>query len=652
MISNTATGTIPGYTVTDTGLAIIELEIMLAPPKLGVVTDILGLATAGARLCKWVDINAVEYKPPQLATTNGGYQLTWAEPPYPWLEVVPDLVEKGVGGVPAIGETFTVDVMIMQLGAAWQVTNVTFELAFNDTFLEVIDIDPGWDSGEFFDSGVYASTIWKSMTPSSSPIFFMGNITGGIPPGPYPSGDLVVASIEFNVTAQATAPAGAYECDLDLQNIGLEDPWDAAIPSAAEEDGYVIVYPYLPLAPPHLAVDPVTTTLGPCYAIGQEFDVDIRIENVSWQWFLVGIQFRLSFDDALIEGVSVTEGPFLGLFTANKTGTFFISYIESNGLYGPNILVGALLLPNSTGYWVEPFPDGSGVIATIRFRAVYQLYGFTNCSALDFIDIKMIDKDGAVIPTDLVPDVNGTYCITGENLPGRVIDIYTQYPAPYGGQGLDQPSDMFWPQKEVILCANLTYNCWPVQSKPVDFIVKDPSGAIWTVLQGITDEVGVACVSFRIPWPCEDPDLLFGVWCVKAQTDLYCEEVNDTVCFHYDWVVNVESVTTDKWQYAHCETVTITVVYSSHMQQEHEIAMDVTVHDEVNVPFGTVHVVSTIGGACYCQAKIYEEEVQLHVVKWAAAGLATAYVNFRHKHDGQWTPAGLQATVNFFIMPY
>lgn len=629
------------------GIAVIRFNVTMEPKKLQCVNSTL---TFDSSLTKVEDSGGLKWTPAGstggvLTVNTGYYELCWAPPPSPYLKVEPPLVEKGVGGAPCIGETFCVTVMIMGLGAAWQVTNVTFDLTYDNSFLEVLSITPGTGSGEFYDTGLYTASY--TGTDPGPPVHFTGEILTGYPP--YPSGDLKVATICFNVTDQPTFPDPDYECDLELQNIELSDPDDVNIPSDPAEDGHVTVYAFIPIEPPVIAVDPQDTTLGPAWAVGTQFDIDIVIEDLSEYWYLVGVEFRLSYCPDLLDVVSVTEGPFLGQFTANKTGTFFVSFIEPDTIWGPHILVGALLLPNATGQWPPPYPEGTGVIATIRFEATYQLYPYTNCCALDFIHVKMIDKDGYILP---YTERNGTYCITGEGLPGRMVDLYIcDWPAPFGGQGLGQPSDMFWPQKKVELCALVTYNTWPVQSKLVDFVVYDNEGRKWTVLQGRTDANGIAHVQFRIPWPCEDPESLIGVWCVRASVDVACIVVEDTLCFHFDYLVNIVSITTDKWQYCHCETVEITVTFTSHRQRPLLVAMDVVIHDELDVPIGWVQVMLTIEGAEFCEAKEYTEVVEIHIPKFAFAGLATIHVNFRYNEGGKWTAAGPEGTANFFIMP-
>jgi len=58
----------------------------------------------------------------------------------------------------------------------------------------------------------------------------------------------------------------------------------------------------------------------------------------------------------------------------NLYGTFFQVYVETHPIYGTNILVGIMLYPNETGCW-NAFPEGSGLIASITFRAIKQERG-------------------------------------------------------------------------------------------------------------------------------------------------------------------------------------------------------------------------------------------------------------------------------------
>jgi hypothetical protein len=294
----------------------------------------------------------------------------------------------------------------------------------------------------------------------------------------------------------------------------------------------------------------------------------------------------------------------------------------------------------------------NGTIAKITFEVIKQDTGctpITYTSTFNLYDITMVDKDGGYVPYD--SPKNGTYAINGSYEVGRLIDVYTQYPAPYGGQGIGANSDMFWPQKEVCVTAYVTYNCWPLQNKLVTFTLLDNQGGVWSQLVDPTDTDGYAHACFRMPWPCDDPESLFGVWSITADVDIACIVVNDTVRFHYDYLVNILKVTTDKYYYLHCETVHITVNFTSHAQQNYTVAIWVTIHDNLNYPIGATSLTFTVGGAVYCTAKQYLKPFDIHVDKFAAAGEAIVYASPRLLWNGSWVAAGPMASKTIYILP-
>jgi len=154
-----------------------------------------------------------------------------------------------------------------------------------------------------------------------------------------------------------------------------------------------------------------------------------------------------------------------------------------------------------------------------------------------------------------------------------------------------------------------------------------------------------------MPWPCDDPESLFGVWKVKADVDVACEVITDWVEWHYDYLINIVKVTTDKYYYEHCEWVEVTVDFTSHAQQEYTASLWVTIHDNLNVPIATTTIGFTIGGAEYCTPKEYTEIVCLHILKFAAAGEATVYVTPRFNWMGSWVASGPMATTTIYILP-
>jgi hypothetical protein len=249
-------------------------------------------------------------------------------------------------------------------------------------------------------------------------------------------------------------------------------------------------------------------------------------------------------------------------------------------------------------------------------------------SPLDLFDTKVANSLGAKI-TDGTP-VDGFYSIKSKVL-GRRIDVFVcTYPDGYNGAGQNTPSDMFWPQKEVCLCANVTYNEWPEQMKDVAFEILDPHGTRWGIVYARTNETGTATVCFRLPWPCDSPEYYIGVWKVVGTVDIACIIVNDTLEFHYDYLVRVWKVTADKPSYKHNETMYFTVEYGSHAQMPRSVILSLTGLDEVGVPFGFVYKNVTIGGTVFCQYKNFTDTVCIFVPKWARAGVAeidTAFLN-------------------------
>ena len=138
--------------------------------------------------------------------------------------------------------------------------------------------------------------------------------------------------------------------------------------------------------------------------IGEEFSINITISNVEEEQHLVGLNFRVSYNDSLLEVIDVAEGPFLRQFNQTPTEpyTFFIYYIDPatsfpNGtIVPPSVVIGLMLMPNGTGQWPGPFPEGEGTLATITFRAINQSaepQGPLSCN-FHIFDVTIIDDEG------------------------------------------------------------------------------------------------------------------------------------------------------------------------------------------------------------------------------------------------------------------
>jgi hypothetical protein len=112
---------------------------------------------------------------------------------------------------------------------------------------------------------------------------------------------------------------------------------------------------------------------------GTMFSVNVTISNLSEYSRAVGVQFRLCYDASLLQVVSVTEGPFMKTPLWAPHGTWYYSSIEVDPTYGPCVLIGDLILPDSNGAW-NAFPSGDGTVATVTFQAIKQESGLLTCA--------------------------------------------------------------------------------------------------------------------------------------------------------------------------------------------------------------------------------------------------------------------------------
>jgi hypothetical protein len=166
---------------------------------------------------------------------------------------------------------------------------------------------------------------------------------------------------------------------------------------------------------------------------------------------------------------------------------------------------------------------GSGTLATITFTALQQA---TTCavSVVQLQHILLLDSGLNPIPFDSVSALY--FWKTPQPDPpveGRVLDVYTQR----GGQGMDVPGGIFGLGEEVQLISRVTYNGDPVQNKLVAYEVLDPLNHTVMVRTAVTNTIGMAWVTFRIPSLPES----IGNWTVISIVDIVEKSVWDTLTF-------------------------------------------------------------------------------------------------------------------------
>ena len=519
-IDNT-TGTITGgetllgadsVPATPSGALIINMTFitLIGPPINGNLTSLISVNPANSFLLD-PDLGTVG----GVSFGNATYFNKWAAPALPHLAVepTPQTFNKFVLWN---GTTFTVDVVIKGISSSWFLGNATVQLDYNASLTTQIGVvfDPIWITTAFTDTG---------------PGLLQFDVSN---PSSVPNGDVKIATITFNITDQGSVPPRVFgDADLSiltLHNYALGSTANFYISTTAAVNGLVTVECFVPVAPPYLSVS--SATLGPGPVIGQLFDITVTFNNVRDFENIIGIQFRLSFDETLIypQAGMVSEGPFLPSYAAlqpGSLGTFFTYFIEDpDGVYGRHVLVGNMIFPDGMGVWHAPMLNGTDVITTITFKVLAQPLAYPSyVTPLNIVDQEAIALDNLVsqniVTYPLSDPHNGTVTILPSFASGRVIDEYggavnsgmiqlvgapyLQFPYPYGGQGPNMQMDMVEPQSWVWLHANVTYNGWPVQFKNVGFEVDMPNGTVYTKMSAFTDVNGVATVGFRMPWPCD-----------------------------------------------------------------------------------------------------------------------------------------------------
>jgi len=213
---------------------------------------------------------------------------------------------------------------------------------------------------------------------------------------------------------------------------------------------------------------------------------------------------------------------------------------------------------------------------------------------------------------------------------GRLIDVFTQYDPPYGGQGINATSDMFWPQKRVILTAILTYNGDAVQHKPVAFQIVSPTG-MWNFTRvEFTDADGIAIIHFNLPWPCDYPEgVVFGIWTVIAKADIQCVTTEDWLWFKVYWYTHNLTVTPKETEYHKTEMACFDIVFLSYSAQARWVLITVTVYDDLDVPIGQASTWILVGNPDlkWCMYTRYNLTLCVYIPKYAFVGTGKVYVN-------------------------
>jgi len=348
------------------------------------------------------------------------------------------------------------------------------------------------------------------------------------------------------------------------------------------------------------------------------FTLDIFVYNITSEDRFFSARFNLSFDPSLLEVMSIGEGPFFGAFPRQPSPpyTYFYTY-QNTGHF--KVVTGLL------GEGSEPpgyiYPNENGSITRVTFKTKTGIPGSTVSCILDLYDVAFSDVASLPIQVGLTHD--GQYYLT---LDKRYIDIFAQYPDPFGGQRRMHDADAYAPQADVCVYAYVTYNRWPVQNKPVEFEIHGPYNPIYNITLyrvAFTNSSGIAKITFKIDWPCEFPETIaFGIWTVTGSVDLDEIVVTDVLHFEVGWLVGITGITTDENEYAHSRHMIVTVNYTSISYQPRPVFLIVTMYDDAGYGLGAFTLSMNINcGPSFLKTTCFA------IPKWACAGIGTVYAD-------------------------
>jgi len=382
---------------------------------------------------------------------------------------------------------------------------------------------------ETITGGLYNTTGGKVNSPFTDAVSY--DVAGAGTGGGWNAADGLVCTIKFIIIKQPSSLLFEpdFYAELLIVKDDLSDTMANPIPHGDIQGTLHIdatLYSYPP-RPKIYITPPAFTGSAP---LGTLFNYTVMIQGADGNglsdfWDVAGYDVTVNWNATLMTLVAYSEGGFLHQAGAS---TF--------GWYNP-------FSDNITAVFVklsDPVPSaGTDSLLQLQFAVAYVGSSYppetcpvtlTNTDLASWAHPERIVGPwfGSMTAVDLPYGttyewwhitVDATYTAPYIS-PGPAIDLYDQYPDPFGGQGPNQHSDSFAPQMLVCLYAKVTYGGDRVTNKLVSFEVHNANGDKVTILQNYTDWSGVATVCFRIPMTDMTPGVwdpaIFGWWHVIA----------------------------------------------------------------------------------------------------------------------------------------
>jgi hypothetical protein len=673
-------------------LEILTFQVVASPPKGGQFTgkfDLTTQTTAGNNFILDSSLNPIAF-----TASDSPITYTWSPPttmPFMGIELpnYPAPIYK-IGGSNVLGTTFNVNVYLKQIDPLWFLNNLTFALSWNTTVIDVVggtaNLTVALASWSVITNTIAAGT-WNFVANSIGVIpalpnkVLIGTLTFTVmtqqtsPPAPgsaYDESLLTFSGVSIFDHTLVITPTAPEQGDVQiLAFIVLKLPW-------------------LQVDPTTTIVGPAPV-IGETFSVA----VDVENLTKSWNTVAIQFRLQYDDTVLSLVSVTegpFMQNPtwnlygtfFMSIPEIGGDGTYPFTHVEVLDLLFPNTTTGVYdqkTFPNAPLTPTPETPNVQPAVAIFTFQVLQQncFDGANITTALNILpfwpptDNNFIDKDANYIADQ--PGVNGTVIIEALNEVDRQIDLvggavndgygiltgtwpfpypapdyytgspqYLAFPTPYGGQGPNHYMDIVFPQSQIYLDAYVTYNYWPVQSKDVGFEIegpytKLPNGTlipaatyeIWAKFTATTDANGVATYTYRMPWPCLDPDSITGVYKITSTVTIADQVVSDTMLFYYQRLVYITSVSTDSYSYLHDQCVKVTVNYATHSIQKYPALFAIVITDNLTVPFGFATYSTTVGGTVFCTWKNSTFSLYICIPKWAYAGNASVHVSVYDK---------------------
>jgi hypothetical protein len=252
--------------------------------------------------------------------------------------------------------------------------------------------------------------------------------------------------------------------------------------------------------------------------VGEVFGLSVNVSNVK---DLRQLEFILIFNASLLDVINVTQGSFFPLPPNSN-----LEFEKAPGYVRVRIY-----LTDS-----EAEIGGNGTVVYLNFKAIYGPEVCAYCT-LNFNKSLLLNSALTPIAHDSVGAVYFWKSMLADpSVNGGCLDLYTQK----GGVGCNQSGGDFVVGEVVHLISKVTYNNAPVQNKLVAFEVLNPLGEAVLMRTAVTNEYGLAIISFKIPYiPSSN-----GTWTAISTVSIADKVVWDIITFQVRYVVPVGGYTT------------------------------------------------------------------------------------------------------------